>query len=145
VKVAVRIVIPSSPRVADHVLQQAVTHAIRAGGAVKVLIPVVLPPSLPIGAAPPRLMARAQHQRELARHVLHRAGRPRLAELVQVRSLPALVRSLALDADPDEVVIAGRSSWALRRALHGVTLSTVISERKAPPVAPMAAPQTSSH
>jgi hypothetical protein len=141
VKVAVRIVIPSSPRVADHVLQQAVGHAIRAGGAVKVLIPVVLPPSLPIGAAPPRLMSRAEHQRDIARLVLDRAGRPRLAELVQVRSLPALVRSLASDVEPDEVVIAGRASWALRRALHGVTSSTVMSERTAAPVSPMATPQ----
>jgi hypothetical protein len=127
--------------VADHVLQDAVRHAMQAGGAVKVLIPVVLPPSLPIHAAPPRLMARAEHQREVARRVLARAGRPRLAELVQARSLPALVRSLESDVDPDEVVIAGRAPWSLRRALHAVKSSTLISERTPAPASPVATAQ----
>ena len=139
---AVRIVIPSSPRVGDEVLQRAIRHAMHAGGAVMVLIPVVLPPSLPIGAAPPRLMARAEHQREITRRVLDRAGRPRLAEIVQVRSVPALVRALESDVGPDEVVVAGRAPWALRRALHGVTASTVISERTSKPATPIGTPQT---
>jgi len=140
----VRVVIPSSPRVSDRVLERAVGHALAGGGAVRVLVPIVLPPSLPIHASPPRLLARAQHQRDVACRALARAGKPRLADLAQCRSLPSLVRTLCDEEDVAEIVIAGRASWGLRRALHGIKGSTVISDRE-PAVLPptVATPQVS--
>ncbi len=90
---------------------------------VRVVLPAVLPPTLPISAWPPRLAERLELQRA-AVDERGRGLRPRLrVEIVPCRSIPAL-----LDASwpVDTLVVVGGAGWGVRRAARGVASDVTI-------------------
>ncbi len=96
-------------------LVSAIEAAATAGAeAIETLIPFVVPATLPIGAQPPRAAAALNALRATAVDTLWRLGLGGRAEIVPCRSLPALVRAAGT---PDHVVVAGRLTRSLRRAL----------------------------
>jgi hypothetical protein len=95
---------------------------------VRVLIPAVVPPTLPISAWPPRLAERIERLRTAAgeRGASH-TPRPRV-EVVPCRSIRAL-----LDAHPqvDALVLVGGTGWSVRRAARGVAADvTAVPSRR---------------
>ena len=136
VAMEIRLVVPTSSRVPDRVLERAIRHAAAAGGRVHVVIPVVLPASLPIGAAPARLMERIESQREVARRALLREGRPPLVEVARCRTVASLMRAWSKSAEPAEIVLAGGAPWRLRRLVRALATATVISSRSSELAAP---------
>ena len=85
---------------------------------VRVLIPAVLPATLPITAWPPRLADRLDRLREAAeRGRRRRCAPPCRVEIVPCRSVSAL-----LDAvwPVDALVLVGSAGWGVRRAARGV-------------------------
>ena len=97
-------------------LVSAIEAAATAGAdAIETLIPFVVPATLPIGAQPPRTVAALNRLRETAVDTLWRLGIDGRAEIVPCRSLPARVRAAGT---PEHVVVAGRITRSLRRALR---------------------------
>jgi hypothetical protein len=131
-----------SPKaVADIVSDEALSAETRF---VWVLLPVVIPPTLPIGAVPPRIAARLEHLRESADTALRASDARGRVEVVPCRSLPAL---LAATGGRDRLVLAGRAGWPVRRAAHGLFGEIVVVPPQPPrsrPGAPAAVPNLSS-
>src|SRR6478736_2853400 len=100
----VHIVIPTSVRVPDAVLDRAIAHAAAAGDGVQVALPVVLPAALPINAVPPRLLKKIEHQRAVVHRALARAGHRGRVDVIQCHSIAALARTLCAERDPAEQV-----------------------------------------
>jgi hypothetical protein len=132
----------ASPRaLADVVSDEALSAETRF---VWVLLPVVVPATLPIGAVPPRIAARLEHHRESADTALRASDVRGRVEVVPCRSLPAL---LAATGGRDRLVLVGRAGWPVRRAAHGVFGEIVVvplRPRRSRPGAPAAIPSLSS-
>lgn len=82
-----------------------------------VLLPVVVPATLPIGALPPRIASRLEHLRESADTALRASDVRGRVEVVPCRSVPAL---LVATGGGDRLVLAGRTGWPVRRTAHGL-------------------------
>jgi hypothetical protein len=126
---------------ADTVSDEALSAETRF---VWVLLPVVVPPTLPIGAVPPRIAARLEHLRESADTALRASDARGRVEVVPCRSLPAL---LAATGGRDRLVLVGRTGWPVRRAAHGLFGEIVVvppQPRRSRPGAPAAIPSLSS-
>jgi hypothetical protein len=142
-----------SPRtLADTVSDEALSAETRF---VWVLLPVVVPPTLPIGAVPPRIAARLEHLRESADTALRASDARGRVEVVPCRSLPALLAAtggrapalLAATGGRDRLVLVGRAGWPVRRAAHGLFGEIVVvppQPRRSRPGAPAAIPSLSS-
>jgi hypothetical protein len=79
----------------------------------EVLLPVVLPPTLPISAVPLRIATRLGVLRDSARDVLATSGVPGAVAVVRCRSLRALLCAV----EPvDRLVLVGGAGWSVRRA-----------------------------
>jgi hypothetical protein len=117
-----------SPRaLADIVSDEALSTETRF---VWVLLPVVVPATLPIGAIPPRIAARLEHLRETADTALRASDARGRVEVVPCRSLPALL-----------------AAWPVRRAAHGIFGEIAVVPPQPPrsrPGAPAAIPNLSS-
>jgi hypothetical protein len=93
----------------------------------EVLIPVVLPPTLPISAVPPRIAARANGLLEQARASLEIAACPAQAQITPCRSIAALLHELS---PMDRLILVGSAGWGVRRAARSVAADvTVVSDR----------------
>jgi hypothetical protein len=110
----------ASSAVPARVLEEAVDRTAAAGGPVAVVIPAVLPATLPVWAAPARLLARVSRQRQAARDRLSALGVAGSVEVVPCRSAHAAISALCAEHPPSEIVIAGPASWRLRRALRAI-------------------------
>jgi hypothetical protein len=131
----------SPQTLADTVSDEALSAETRF---VWVLLPVVVPPTLPIGAVPPRIAARLEHLRESADTALRALDARGRVEVVPCRSLPAL---LAVTGGRDRLVLVGRAGWPVRRAAHGLFGEIVVvapQPRPSRPGAPAAIPSLSS-
>ena len=132
----------ASPRaLADVVSDEALSAETRF---VWVLLPVVVPATLPIGAVPPRIAARLEHLRESADTALRASDARGRVEVVPCRSLPAL---LTATGGRDRLVLVGRAGWPVRRAAHGLfgEIAVVAPQpRRSRPGAPAAVPTLSS-
>lgn len=97
---------------------------------VRVLIPAVLPPTLPIGAWPPRLAARLERLREAAEEMAGPLTPPARVEIVPCRSVVALLNAVW---PVDALVLVGSAGWGVRRAARGVApdVAIVPSRRRA--------------
>ena len=84
---------------------------------VEVLIPVVVPPTLPIGAQLPSVREALNPLREAAVEAMWAQGVTGRAELVPCRTASALLA--ALEA-PARIVLIGSPDRQLRRALSGI-------------------------
>jgi hypothetical protein len=106
------------PQLLTGALADAVGRAPRdAIRVVRVLLPAVLPPTLPITAWPPRLAARLEALRAAADEAGRSLQPPARVEIVPCRSVPAL-----LDASwpADALALVGSAGWSVRRAARGV-------------------------
>jgi hypothetical protein len=132
------------PELLADALRDAVARVRRDETAVlRVLLPAVLPPTLPIGAWPPRLAARLERLRTAADAVGSSLTPPGRVEVVPCRSVPALLNS---SWPVEALVLVGRAGWSVRRAARGVAPDvTVVPSRPAVrhrPPAPSARPKT---
>jgi len=132
----------ASPRaLADVVSDEALSAETRF---VWVLLPVVVPATLPIGAVPPRIAARLEHLRESADTALRASDTRGRVEVVPCRSLPAL---LAATGGRDRLVLVGRAGSPIRRAAHGLFSEIVVvppQPRRSRPGVPAAIPNLPS-
>jgi len=110
------LIVPTSSWTRPHQLAAAVAAAAGPDAIVRVLIPAVLPPTLPITACPPRVGARLDAQREAAASALCGRGRGSVV-IAPARSVAAL---LAVAPPPDRLVLVGGAGWSLRRAARGL-------------------------
>lgn len=115
------IVVPADSHVSPELIDAAVAEADRRAGGrpvrVEVMIPAVLPPTLPIGACPPRLAARLTALRDAARAALDARGMRGRAAIVPCRNVPALLQA---SGPAETLIVVGRAGWGVRRAAHGV-------------------------
>jgi nucleotide-binding universal stress UspA family protein len=122
-----RLVVPTRPKLPAGVLEKAIETAAADGARVDVAIPFVLPATLPIAAAPPRLVARVEEQERLARQALRTTGALGSVEVFACRGEKSLILKLCSRIQPAEIVLAGPASWSLKRALHGRAPVVVVS------------------
>jgi len=90
---------------------------------VRVLLPAALPPTLPIGAWPPRLAARLEALRAAANLGGGSLTPPARVEIVPCRSVPALLNA---SWPVDALVLVGSAGWSVRRAARGVAADVTI-------------------
>lgn len=90
---------------------------------VRVLLPAVLPPTLPIGAWPPRLAARLEGLRVAADRAGGSLRPPARVEIVPCRSVPALLNA---HWRVDALVLVGSAGWSVRRAARAVAADITI-------------------
>ncbi len=141
------IVVPADSHVSPELIDAAVAEADRRAGGrpvrVEVIVPAVLPPTLPIGACPPRLAARLAALRDAARAALDARGMRGRAAIVPCRNVPALLHATG---PAETLIVVGRAGWSVRRAAHGVAADlafvtgTGVRRHRAP--APAATPRT---
>jgi hypothetical protein len=144
------LIVSADSRVDPELLTGAVDDALARAprgqiAVVRVVIPAVLPATLPISAWPPRLAARLNRLRETAEHAARALGSPCRVEIVPCRSVAALLNAVW---PVDALVLVGSAGWGVRRAARGVAPDVVIvpsrpaprRRRPAPSASPKALP-----
>ena len=120
-------------RIDPAVLTEALTEALArdptGGSVVRVLIPVVLPPTLPISAWPPGLAVRLERLREAADAVVGAGRAPGRVEIAACRGVADL---LAAAWPVDALVLVGRAGWRVRRAARGLAPDIVVVPSRKP-------------
>jgi hypothetical protein len=112
------------PQLLAGAIDDAVDRAPRDGiTVVRVMIPAVLPATLPISAWPPRLAARLNGLREAAERAMSALSSPCRVEIVPCRNVPALLNAVW---PVDALVLVGSTGWGVRRAARGVAPDVVI-------------------
>ena len=130
------------PALLTDALDDALVRAPRGEIAVvRVVLPAVLPPTLPVSAWPPRLADRldaAARARRAGRRSTLRS--PCRVEIVPCRSISALLNAVW---PVDALVLVGSAGWGVRRAARGVAPDVVIvpSRRSARRRQPTPTPQ----
>jgi len=121
------LVVCTDTRIDPTVLTDALTEALARDPAgvtvVRVLIPAVLPPTLPIGAWPPGLAQRLERLRAAAAAVVAAGRGPGRVEIAACRSVADL---LAAAWPVDALVLVGRAGWRVRRAARGLAPDIVV-------------------
>jgi hypothetical protein len=123
------LVVPTGARVPPELVAAAVRAAAEQGSPIWVAIPCVLPPTLPIGAVPPRLGERLSAQRWAAVAELKARRAPGRVEVTPCRSVAAMISAACAETPPGEIVLAGSAPWTLRRAIHGLAPVTTMPSR----------------
>ena len=115
------VILAADPRLRPEVLDDAVADVVHSDdgtlGNLKVLIPLVLPSTLPIAACPPRIAARIERLHDAACEAMERVGVTGRVEIEACRGVPALLRVIP---SPDTLMLVGRAGWSVRRAARGV-------------------------
>lgn len=127
------LVVATDTHIPPQLLTDAVGDALaRARGeirVIRVMIPAVVPPTLPITAWPPRLAARLDALRDAAEGIAE-SLRPRgRVEIVPCRSVPALLQAVW---PVDSLVLVGGAGWSVRRAARGVAPDVVVVPSRTP-------------
>jgi len=122
------LVVCTDTRIDPTLLAGALTEALArepAGGlcGVRVLIPAVLPPTLPIGAWPPRMADRLGRLRDAAEAVVGTLQPRGRVEIAACRSVPDL---LSAAWPVDALVLVGGAGWRVRRAVHGLARDVIV-------------------
>ena len=115
-------------RVPPELLEAAIAQAHQEHDRLHIVIPAVLPPTLPISAMPPHLAARLNALRRAAAGTLAHLRTPGRVEIVRSRDARSALLAATVER-PAEVVLVGAAGWSLRRAARGVAPVTVISDR----------------
>lgn len=123
------LIVTTGDRVGLDLLETAIVRAASEHVRIHVLIPAVLPPTLPISALPPRLAARLDALQAAAKTTCDRVGASARIEIVQCRDVSTLLKRCVAQRRPAEIILVGSAGWALRRAAHGLVV-TVLSERQ---------------
>jgi hypothetical protein len=121
------LVVCTDTRIEPTVLADAVTEALARDPSgltvVRVLIPAVLPPTLPISAWPPGMAERLERLREAAEAVVVAGRAPGRVEIAACRSVSDL---LAAAWPVEALVLVGRAGWGVRRAARGLAPDIVV-------------------
>lgn len=123
-------------RVKPELLAAAVAEVARGNCYVHVVIPAVLPSTMPVSAYPPRLAERLEALRIAAERAVREPMRRGRIEITPCRSVQSAIGQAIEQGMPDEILLVGAAPWRLRRALRGVAPFRVVSERTAPAPAP---------
>jgi hypothetical protein len=126
------------PRIKPELLRAAVAEVATGNCYVHVVLPAVLPATLPLAAYPPRLAERLEELRTTAERAVREPMRRGRIEITPCRSVQSAIGQALEEGAPDEIVLVGAASWRLRRALRHVAPFRVVSDRPAEP--PAAAP-----
>ena len=129
---AYRLVVASSTSLSASNLEDAIDEAASHGEAVAVIIPAVLPATLPIWAAPARILGRVTRLRRAARDRLDALEIHGTVEVVPCRSVQSAIATLCAERPPVGIVVAGSAPWRLRRAIRGIAPLTVLPARRGP-------------
>ena len=119
-------------RVKPELLADAVAGVATGSCYVHVVIPAVLPSTMPISAYPPRLAERLEALRIAAVRAVREPMRRGRVEITPCRSVQSAIGEAIEQGMPDEIVLVGAAPWRLRRALRGVAPFRVVSERTTP-------------
>jgi nucleotide-binding universal stress UspA family protein len=141
------LIVAADTHIQPELLADAVAEATRRSSdaitVVNVLIPAVLPPTLPASAWPPRLAARLGCLHDAMEPILdslHPKGR---VEIAPCRSVAALLQAVW---PVDRLVLVGRAGWSIRRAARGVAPDVIIVPARTTPArreqGPASQPQT---
>lgn len=126
------ILIVADSRIRPQLLTDAVGDAwVRAADAVTlvdVILPVVVPPTLPIAGWPPRLAARLGRLEDAARAAMELSGIRGRVEIVPCRSVAALLQAVW---PVDTLILVGGAGWSVRRAARGVAPNLVVIPSRA--------------
>ena len=130
------LVCPTIARVAPELLRDAIAEVAQGNCYVHVVLPAVIPATMPISAYPPRLAERLDLLRATAERAVREPMRRGRIEVVPCRSVgPAIGH--AIDAGmPAEIVLVGSAPWRLRRALRHIAPFRVVTARTAPAGSP---------
>jgi hypothetical protein len=119
-------------RVKPELLAEAIAEVAQGNCYVHVVIPAVLPSTMPISAYPRRLAERLEALRAAAERAVREPMRRGRIEITPCRSVQSAIGQAIEQGMPDEIVLVGAAPWRLRRALRGVAPFRVVSERTAP-------------
>jgi hypothetical protein len=119
-------------RVKPELLAEAIAEVAQGNCYVHVVIPAVLPSTMPISAYPRRLADRLEALRAAAERAVREPMRRGRIEITPCRSVQSAIGQAIEQGMPDEIVLVGAAPWRLRRALRGVAPFRVVSERTAP-------------
>lgn len=125
-----RLVVTASSNLPARTLEEAIDTAASDDASVAVVIPAVLPPTLPIWAAPARILDRVSRLRGAARERMRALDIEGSVEIVPCRSVHAAIAGLCGERPPTAIVIAGSAPWRLRRAIRGLGPVTVVPARR---------------
>lgn len=125
-----RLVVAASSSIPARTLEEAIDTAASDDASVAVVIPAVLPATLPIWAAPARVLDRVSKLRRAARARMIALDLEGSVDAVPCRSVHSAIAALCGERPPIEVVIAGPASWRLRRAIRGLAPMSVVPERR---------------
>ncbi|HEY3765086.1 MAG TPA: hypothetical protein VGL44_07995 [Gaiellales bacterium] len=113
------LVVATGAHVAPEVLATAIARVHDDHERLHVVVPAVLPPTLPISAMPPHLAARVDALRRTAVETFARVGATGRIEIVSGRDVRSAM--LAAACGPiDAVALVGNAGWSLRRAARGI-------------------------
>jgi hypothetical protein len=125
-----RLVVTASSALHARTLEEAIDTAASDDASVAVVIPAILPATLPIWAAPARVLDRVSKLRLAARARMNALDLEGSVEVVPCRSVHSAISALCGERPPIEIVIAGSAPWRLRRAIRGLAPVSVVSERR---------------
>jgi hypothetical protein len=127
------LVVCTDTRIDPTVLTDAIREALARHPAgvtvVRVLIPAVLPPTLPISAWPPGMAERLGRLQEAAEAAIASGRAPGRVEIAACRGVSDL---LAAAWPVDALVLVGRAGWSVRRAARGLAPDIVVVPSRKP-------------
>ena len=125
------LVVCTDTRIEPAVLGEALTQALARDPAgnnvVRVLIPAVFPPTLPVSAWPPGMAQRLARLREAADAVVAAGRAPGRVEIAACRSV---ADQLAAAWPVAALVLVGRARWRVRRAARGLATDIVVVQSR---------------
>ena len=127
------LVCPTTARVAPELLRDAIADVARGNCYVHVVLPAVMPATMPVSAYPPRLAERLDVLRATAERAVRDPMRRGRIEVVPCRSVASAIGQAIVRGTPAEIVLVGSAPGRLRRALRHVAPFRVVRERAAPP------------
>ncbi len=132
------LVCPTAARVAPELLRDAIAEVARGNCYVHVVLPAVMPATMPVSAYPPRLAERLDLLRATAERAVREPMRRGRIEIVPCRSVGSAIGQAIGRGTPAEIVLVGAAPWRLRRALRHVAPFRVVTARGAetPPAVP---------
>jgi hypothetical protein len=136
------IVCPTRAGVGPDLLATAIAEVATGNCYVHVILPAVLPATMPISAYPPRLAERLEQLRIAAVRAVREPMRRGRVEILPCRSVQSAIGQALGRGAPAEIVLVGAASWRLRRTLRHVAPFRVVNDRPAPRSAPAPLPRT---
>lgn len=121
------LVCTTGARVAPGLLRAAIAEVARGNCYVHVVLPAVLPPTMPVSACPPRLAERLDLLRATAERAVREPMRRGRIEVVPCRSVAAAIGQAMEQGAPAEILLVGAAPWRLRRALRHVAPFRVVT------------------